>query len=87
MLGYLVFASAPQDTSAAARHPQSQAHPEAGGTGRAAPRVRPHLGKGVTGTPDRDVFGLRGLVGHRRLTVGTRADNAAFLAAIREALT
>jgi len=85
MLGYLVFASAPQDTSAAARHPQSQAHPEAGGTGRDAPRVRPHLG--VTGTPDRDVFGLRGLVGHRRLTAGTRADNAAFLAAIREALT
>jgi len=87
MLGYLVFASAPQDTSAAARHPQSQAHPEVGGTGRDAPRVRPDLGKGVTGTPDRDVFGLRGLVGHRRLMGGTRADNAAFLAAIREALT
>jgi histidinol-phosphate/aromatic aminotransferase/cobyric acid decarboxylase-like protein len=69
------------------RHPQSQAHPEAGGTGRDAPRVRPHLGKGVTGTLDHDVFGLRGLVAHRRLTVGTPADNAAFLAAIREALT
>jgi histidinol-phosphate/aromatic aminotransferase/cobyric acid decarboxylase-like protein len=33
------------------------------------------------------VFGLRGLVAHRRLTVGMPADNAAFLAAIREALT
>ncbi len=85
MLGYLVFASAPQDTSAAARHPQPQAHPEAGGTGRDAPRVWPHLGKGGIGTLDRDVFGL--LVAHRRLTVGPPADNAAFLAAIREALT
>jgi hypothetical protein len=87
MLGYLVFASDPQDTSAAARHPQSQAHPEAGGTGREAPRVRPHLGKGVTGTLDHDVFGLWGLVEHLRMTVGPPADNAAFLPAIREALT
>jgi histidinol-phosphate aminotransferase len=34
----------------------------------------------------RDVSGLRGLAGHLRVTVGSPADNDAFLAALKDVL-